>query len=107
MTPLGMGNLTRREIEEVWRNRVRDAQLRLDFARNFVKEVQRDFPPDSVPSADGRFAFQKALRVENFALAEYRRVLRIFTDLALGGKTPDENAWWHRKAASAGGGEGN
>ena len=81
---------------------MRNARLSLDFARNFLKEVQRDFPRESVASADGQFALQKALRAENLALAEYRRVLRIFTDLVVEGTVPDENVWLHRKATSNG-----
>ena|SRR5690242_6480677 len=94
---------TRREIEELWRTRMRNAALRLDFARNFVKEVQRDFPPELVPSADGQFALQKALQAESFASAEYRRVLRIFTALVMEGIVPDETEWLKRKAAGADG----
>jgi hypothetical protein len=41
------------------------------------------------PTDDGNFALRKALRAENFALAEYHRVLTIFTDLVLRGKIPD------------------
>ena len=50
----------------------------------------------------------KPCGAENFRLAEYRRVLHIFTDLVLEGNIPNENAWLHRKAASASGsGESN
>lgn len=87
---------SREELERLWRDRLADAKLRLDFARNFMKEVQVDFPlNDSSP--DHRYAFQRALRVENAALAKYRRVLRIFSELILEGKVPDESKW--RKSA--------
>ena len=32
------------ELEYLWGRRVKDARLRLAFARHYVKEVQRDFP---------------------------------------------------------------
>lgn len=43
-----------------------------------------------VPSPDGQYAYQGALRAENAAFAEYSRVLRIFSDLVLHGKMPEE-----------------
>ncbi len=81
----------REELEDRWRKRVTDAKLRLDFARNYVKEVQRDLPRGDVPAPDGDYAYRKALHVENSALAEYKRVLRIFTDLMINGKIPGES----------------
>ena len=92
-------NPTRRALEDLWRARLDNALLRLRFAQNYMREVQRDVGAKDIPAADGRFAFQKALRAENLALAEYRRVLRIFRDLVVSGKTPDEEEW--RKAAGA------
>lgn len=93
----------RQELENLWRTRLRDAALRLEFARNFLKEVQQDFPSCDLPSADGRFAFQQALRAENNALAEYNRLLRIFTDLIVDGTIPDENDWLKQKPKIADG----
>ena len=48
-----------------------DAKLRLDFARNYMAEVQRDFPSGDIPESRYHFAHRKALRAENFAFAEY------------------------------------
>jgi len=75
----------RKELEAVWRRRVTAAKLRLDFARLYLKEVEGDLAADAVPVADGHFAFRKALRAERFAVAEYTRVLRIYTDLIVHG----------------------
>ena len=66
-----MGN---QEIEQLWRRRLDDAKLRLDYATSYAKG--RD---------DGW-----ARRAHETALAEYIRVLRIFTDLVVDGKIPDE-----------------
>ena len=86
-------------LEDRWRQRLKDAALRVDFARNYVKEVQRDFPADTLPSTDGRY-LQRALHAQTLALKEYQRVLRIYTDLVVHGKIPDEAHW--PRAASEG-----
>ena len=85
--------LSRQDLENLWRLRLNDAKIRLDFARTYVKEVQADLQSGTVPEPDGSFGFQKALRAENFALADYGRVLGIFTDLVVRGKVPDANDW--------------
>ena len=68
-----------------------DARLRLDFARNYVAEVMRDFPSTDIPAADSNFAYRKAIRAESLALREYARVLRIYRDLTVQGVIPDES----------------
>ncbi len=95
----------RKAFEDVWRQRLQDAKLRLDFAHNYVLEVERDFPRAELPSPDGTLAHQKALRFETAALAEYRRVLQIYTDLMVRGTIPDESDWQRRAAADARGSE--
>lgn len=90
--------MERQELEDLWRRRLRDAKLRLDFARSFLTEVHQSFPLDDT-SSDGQFARQEALRAENVALAEYNRVLRIFTDLVIREEIPDEDQW-HREAGA-------
>src|SRR5215469_12812696 len=80
-------------VEELWRCRVEDAGLRLDFARNFVDEVQRDVAAGAVPAADGTFSYQRALRAENVAAVEFGRVLLIYADLVVNGTPPDEGDW--------------
>ena len=92
----------REALEQLWRDRVNDVKLRLDFARSYAKEVREDVHRGAVPSPDGSFAYQRALRMETLALAEYVRVMRIFSALVLEGKIPDETAWQQSKAAGAG-----
>lgn len=88
----------RQRIEELWLERLRDAKLRVDFARNYAKEVHRDYP--SLPATDGQYALQRALRAENIALQEYNRVLRIYTDLVKGIRVPSDDDWPLSKRAS-------
>lgn len=71
----------------------------MDFAANFLQEVQRDFPH---PFRDGRAAYENALRAQKAALADFKRVLRLFTDFVIDGKIPDEEEWQKYKAAAAG-----
>lgn len=81
------------QLEEVWRRRLGDAKLRLEFARDYVLELQKDLKADGIPAPDGNFAYQQALRSETNALAEFRRVLQIFRDLTMDGKIPDEDLY--------------
>ena len=80
----------RNSLEELWRRRVEDVGLRLDFARNFVEEVQRDLAAGAVPEADRTFSYQRALRAEKVAAVEFGRVLLIYADLVVNGKPPGE-----------------
>ena len=99
------GNPDRKTLEDLWRQRLNDAKLRVDFARNFVLEVERDFPSSEIPSSDGLFAHEKAIRAENDALAEYLRVRRIYDDLILNRTIPDEAEWLKARGAKASGSE--
>ena len=85
-----MGDRT--ALENLWRQRLNEAKLRLDFASNYVKEIQRDFSSGELPAPDGHDAYQQALHAESHAIAEYRRILRIFSELVVSGKKPDEAA---------------
>lgn len=81
-----LGIATTEELQSApseWRDRLNDAYQRLTEARLHCRQVQ--LTSGDFPSPDGSFAYRLALRDENFALAEYRRILRIYTDLILGG----------------------
>ncbi|GEM_PF-1561559 len=81
-----MSQPDRHELELLWLDRLKDARLRLAFARTYVKEIQKDFESGGISKPDGDFAYRVALQAENAALAEYRRVLRVVTDLFVGGE---------------------
>lgn len=78
----------RQILEDLWRER---AQIALERYRIAQAECKRAIAAitDAAPR-DGSFAYRQALRAENFALAEYRRVLTIFTDLTVSGKMPPQ-----------------
>jgi len=42
--------------------------------------------------SDGHLAYEQALREEKVAIAEYTRVLRVFTDLIVNGKVPQDSS---------------
>jgi hypothetical protein len=90
----------RNSLAELWRRRVEETGLRLDFARNFLEEVQRDVAAHAVPAADGTLSYQRALCAQNVAAVEFGRVLRIYADLVVNGKPPAEGKWAaHAKTA--------
>ena len=73
-----------------WRNRLDDVRLRLDQARSSAKAAEDDWRTGTIPPPDGNFAYQRALRAERDALAEYRRVLTVFIDVVLSHRIRDE-----------------
>lgn len=40
------------EIAALWQQRLEDAKLRLDFATNFLKEIENDQRPGTIPATD-------------------------------------------------------
>ena len=66
-----------------WRSRLNDVRCRLDQARCAAKAAEDDWRSPTIPSPDGSYAYQRALRAERDALAEYRRVLTVFIDVVL------------------------
>jgi len=79
----------REALEELWRGRVQSA---MNCYRDAKAECAKAISAQSdVEPPDGSFAYRRALRIENTALAEYRRVLTIFTDLTVSGVVPPED----------------
>ena len=52
---MARGTLDRKTLEDLWHQRLKNANLRLDFARNYVNEVKRDLLSPDIPAADGNF----------------------------------------------------
>lgn len=77
------------EQEDLWRGKLRLARERYEeAAKAFRTTWAEHFEPR--PTTDSTFAIQHARKLESQALAEYMRVLKIFTDLLLHGKIPQE-----------------
>jgi DNA-binding CsgD family transcriptional regulator len=75
--------------EQEWREHLNDARSRLQSASERSREAWRQLQSRDLPSPDGSFGYQKALRAESLALAEYRRILGLYTDLVVHGKLPE------------------
>lgn len=84
------------EVEGYWREQWQMAKLDLDAARTQVESIRDSC---GVHGPDGGYAYASALNRETAALIEYSRVLRIYTDLMVHGRRPDDND--EPKAASA------
>ena len=92
----------RAALKELWRKRLKDARLRLDFARSYFREIQGDFADASISAPLERYELDHALRAERAALAEYERILRILNDLVFHGTIPKEEDWPRYKAVGGG-----
>jgi len=90
----------RKALEDLWRLRLHDAKLRLDLARNYLKEFLEDFSLKDLSRAEGKFAWQEAVRAESLAQREYSRLRRVYRDLTINGVIPDEGEWLKVQAAS-------
>lgn len=77
----------------MWFQRVNDAKPRLDFASNYMGEIEDDCSGTDIPPSDHHYAHQTGLSGENLALVEYNLVLRIYADLTVRGIIPDEAEW--------------
>ena len=82
----------RKALEELWSERLKGAQLRLESAQTSLHEVLNDNPVSRFSTADGDFAYRRAIREERLALREYARVRRIYQDLTVNGIIPNEDA---------------
>ena len=80
---------TRKRAEEIWREKLRQAEIRYQLASAQIRQLQAEHGNGSIPSPDGDLVLRKALRSENAARAEYMRVLRVFTRLIIYGERPE------------------
>jgi hypothetical protein len=76
-------------LETRWHQRVKEAKLRFHSAREYTKEVEREFPTFDA-AADASFYRRRAPQAEGVALGAYYRALRIYKELTVNGKVPDE-----------------
>lgn len=76
--------LTRRELEDTWRIRLEQAMSRYRAANQEYRALLESSPEGRPTSPESPLA--QARQAESDALAEYTRVLRIFSDLTIYGK---------------------
>ena len=80
----------RQDVQELWRGRLADAKATYETAVSRFRTAAEDFRADQTPGSDGRVSVHLAISEESSARKEYMRVLRVFTDLLLNGKIPEE-----------------
>ena len=81
-------SVRRREVEDSWRLRLEEAQARYLEA----KEQYRKFLQAQPDGSHSPSALELARQAESRARVEYTRVLRIFTELTVDGKMPEERS---------------
>ena len=80
----------RRELQHYWKERLSTAKRVLDAAQANVQSVKDNACLDSPDGTYAHARYTRAVLAETTALVEYSRVLRIYTDLMVHGKMPDE-----------------
>ena len=80
----------RQALEEMWRDRLHEAEDRFRNASEQYRRLQQQFQTGPVRPSVSKREVQEALRLENEARLEYMRVLQIFTRLVLRGVQPPE-----------------
>lgn len=78
------------ELEALWLDRVQAACEQRALAAAHCKRVLGDLTVSLTTEPDGSFAVRQARLAESHARSEYMRTLRVFTDLVIHGKIPDE-----------------
>jgi hypothetical protein len=89
----GDGSQSLFDLKEIWKQKCAAAKLQMELAASKVQELEREWRAgtfSSIPVPDGSFAYRQALKAETQAVKTYRRILHIYTDLALRGIPPPE-----------------
>jgi hypothetical protein len=83
---------SRRQIEELWRARLVDAQRRYSRAKRESENAAGVYSRHEIPFPDGHLGLNKALQRERIAFKAYTQALRIVTDITVHGKLPSDLA---------------
>ena len=92
-------SLTRQDLEDAWRVRCERARERYEMASRRYRKLLDQKPEGLIPRHDAPLAL--ARHAESEALAEYMRILKLFTELIVHGRIPEEQL-----GAKASGGRG-
>ena len=79
-------SVERRQLEDLWREKVEEARRRYIAALELCRKLLEGMPDGTPPDPNGATA--RARQVQAETLAEYTRVLRVFTELTVHGQTP-------------------
>ena len=82
--------MNRAELERKWRARVEAARQRYVESKSASDRAAVEWGGDLVPAPGGDEMVRQAVQSEYCAFEEYDRTLRIYTDLVLDGKVPEE-----------------
>ena len=85
---LSLPILSQNQLQENWRLRTEECRASYTSATQKYRWLLEQEPDGCPPSSNGTLAL--ASQAQSDALAEYSRVLRIFTDLTIHGKLPDD-----------------
>ncbi len=78
----------KRQLEAIWRQKLNEAEEAYGIALAHVQKIQAEY--GSMPTSDGNFDLEQALKFQEMATTEYARVLQTFTRLVLYGEEPSE-----------------
>jgi hypothetical protein len=81
---------TRHTLEDCWRLRLEGTEAHYRKATERYRKLLREQPDGAALNPSGAVAL--ARQAESEALAEYTRVLRIFTELTVNGKVQDDHS---------------
>jgi CheY-like chemotaxis protein len=79
---------SRQELEAAWRAKLEEARRRYDAATGEYRTLLSATP--GTPPSDPDCELSRARKAESEALAEYSRVLKVFSRLAIDGKLPED-----------------
>ena len=77
-----------RDLKDTWRVRAEMARERYEMASRRYRKLLEEKPEGLIPRQDGPLAL--ARQAESEALAEYTRILKLFTELTSHGQIPEE-----------------
>jgi hypothetical protein len=78
------------ELSQLWHGRLQIAEDRYILAAAQFQKAIKEQRDGMAPAPDGTLALRKARARESATRREYMRVLRVFTDLTVSGKIPEE-----------------
>jgi hypothetical protein len=81
---------TRQMLEDCWRLRLEETRVHYRKATDQYRKLLQDQPAGRPQDPNGALAL--ARQAESEARAEYARVLRVFTELIVNGKMPEERS---------------